>query len=122
MAEDHNLILASRVEHTPVFNEDGWLIGHIKDISIDRESGEAIYVIVSFGGFLGFGTRLHPIPWHLLTYDTGKQGYVAPLDEESLKDAPHFEASELENFGGAHPAESRTHIFDYYGPYAAPPI
>lgn len=122
MTQDRNLILASRVEHTSVFDEDGWLVGHVRDLSIDRVTGEVIYVIVSFGGFLGIGARLHPLPWSLLAYDTEKQGYVVPVEGKSLRDAPHFDAEELEDFGGAHHSKSRTHIFDYYGAFGPPTI
>lgn len=122
MSEDRNLILASRVEHSSVFNEDGWLIGHIKDLSIDRQTGEVVYVIMSFGGFLGMGKRLHPLPWSMLNYDSERHGYVVPLNAEVLRDAPSYEAAELEDFGGAHHARARIHILEYYGPYVPPPI
>ena len=29
-----------------------------------------------FGGFLGIGDSYHPLPWNVLTYDTGLGGYV----------------------------------------------
>lgn len=122
VASDRKLILASRVEHSSVFNEDGWLIGHVKDLSIDRESGQVIYAILSFGGLLGIGTRLHPLPWSVLRYDAEKHGYVVPLDTAALKDAPHYEAAELEEFGGPHLSEAKHGIFEYYGRYGVPPI
>lgn len=122
MSEDRNLILASRVEHSSVFNEDGWLIGHIKDLSIDRQTGEVVYVIMSFGGFLGIGKRLHPLPWSMLNYDSERHGYVVPLNTEILRDAPHYDADELEDFGGPHHVAARRHVLEYYGPYVPPPI
>lgn len=114
MADCRNLILASRVEHSAVFNEEGWMIGHIKDLSIDRQTGEVVYVIMSFGGFLGIGTRLHPLPWSILNYDSEQRGYIVPLDIRALRDAPHYEAAELEDFGGPHHSEARKHILEYY--------
>ena len=122
MAHDHKLILASRVEHTPVFNEDGWLVGHIKDLSIDRETGQVEHAIMSFGGFLGVGNRLHPLPWSILRYDAGQKGFILPLSRQELEDAPHYDASELEEFGGATPDVKLAKVFDYYGQFAAPPI
>ena len=38
---------------------------------------------MSFGGFLGLGKSCHPLPWHVLTYDPGRGGYVIDLDKES---------------------------------------
>jgi len=120
--KERKLILASRVEHTSVFNEEGWMIGHIKDLSIDRQTGEVIFAIMSFGGFLGIGNRLHPLPWSLLTYDTEQHGYTVSLDTKALRDAPHYDASELEEFGGSHHAEKIAHILEFYGRYAPPPF
>lgn len=114
--------MASRVEHSSVFNEEGWLIGHIKDLSIDREGGQVIFAIISFGGILGIGARLHPLPWSVLRYDAAKHGYVVPLDTKYLKDAPHYEPAELEDFGGPLQTQARIHILDYYGTYAPPPF
>ena len=122
MGQDHKLILASRVEHTPVFNEEDWMIGHIKDLSIDRESGQVAYAIMSFGGFLGIGNRLHPIPWSVLSYDPERHAYIVPLSKEALAKAPHYDASELEGFGGAHHEAALKPILDYYGTYGPPPI
>lgn len=39
---EHQLILASRVEDTPVFNNNGERIGHIDDLSIDRQEGTVV--------------------------------------------------------------------------------
>lgn len=115
------LILASRVEHTPVVNRDGERIGHIADLSIDRETGEVVYAIMSFGGFLGIGRRFHPLPWSLLTYDPNHGGYVVALDKQVLADAPHYDVDELRELGGpAHPGYGR--IVGYYGAYGTPLI
>ena len=119
-AMSHRLILASRVEQTPAFNGAGERIGHIDDLSIDRRSGQVVYAIMSFGGFLGIGKRFHPLPWHVLHYDPQRGGYVVSLDQSALENAPHFEADELRELGGAQPAA--TQIWEYYGRYGPPPI
>ena len=115
------LILASRVEHTPVFNRAGERIGHIADLSIDRVTGEVVYAIMSFGGFLGIGRRFHPLPWSLLTYAPLEGGYVVQLDKQALADAPHYDVDELRELGGpTHPGYGR--VVDYYGTFGAPLI
>jgi hypothetical protein len=113
---EHPLILASRVEKTPVFDRAGNRIGHIDDLSIEKSSGRAIYAIMSFGGFLGIGEKFHPVPWSLLGYDAGYGGYVVPLDRSALENAPRYDTTELRELGGAREA-----IFTYYGPYGAAP-
>lgn len=115
------LILASRAEHTPVFNPRGEKIGHIVDLSIDRVTGEVIYAIMSFGGFLGIGRRFHPLPWSLLTYHPDRGGYVVSLDKQVLADAPHYDAEELRELGGpSHPRFGQ--VIEYYGSFGAPLI
>lgn len=121
-AADHQLILASRVEHTPVYTEAGERIGHIDDLSIGRQDGQVVYAIMSFGGFLGIGAHFHPIPWSMLEYDPERGGYVVPLDKSVLANAPQYEAAELMELGGPRQDVYRKHILEYYGQYAAPPI
>jgi hypothetical protein len=116
------LILASRVEHTPAFNEQGEAIGHIDDLSIDRRSGQVIYAIMSFGGFLGIGKRFHPLPWHMLHYAPQRGGYVVPLKKSDLADAPHFDSEELRELGGARHDARGMQIWEYYERYGPPPI
>jgi hypothetical protein len=119
---EHKLILASRVEHTPAFNKAGERIGHIQDLSIYRKSGQVVYAIMSFGGFLGIGKRFHPLPWHMLHYDPQRGGYVVALEKLDLENAPHFDADELRGLGGARPGTAMTQVWDYYGRYGPPPI
>ena len=47
--------------------------------------------MLSFGGFLGLGTRHFPLPWEMLRYDTTLGGYVVKLDKAKLEGAPTIE-------------------------------
>jgi len=58
---------------------------------IDKVSGQAIYALMSFGGFLGIGENYHPLAWSTLRYDEGKGGYVVNLDKQMLEDAPTYD-------------------------------
>ncbi|MBD3759895.1 PRC-barrel domain-containing protein [Sphingomonadaceae bacterium G21617-S1] len=118
---EHRLILASRVNGTPVFNDGGEKVGHVDDLSIEKTSGRVIYGIMSFGGFLGIGEKFHPIPWSMLTYDPEKAGFVVPLDRSALEGAPYYDRAELASLGGASPQSIDARIFDYYGPYGPLP-
>src|SRR3954466_16407334 len=110
---DHTLILASRVNGTPVFDRAGERIGHVDDLSIERVSGEVVYAIMSFGGFLGIGEKFHPLPWSLLEYDSGRGGYVVALDRAILKGAPNYDRLELEALGGPSRETHGTKILGY---------
>lgn len=120
-ATTDKLILASRVEETPVFNQAGERIGHIADLSIDRMSGRVTFAIMSFGGFLGIGRRFHPLPWSMLHYDVERDGYVVPVERQALVDAPHYDADELRALGG-HSHDYQREIMGYYGIIRVPLI
>lgn len=117
----HPLVLSSRVVGTPVYDQAGTRLGHVDDLSIEKETGRAVYAIVSFGGFLGIGEKFHPVPWALLTYDVDRGGFVVPLTEASLKGAPNYDAAEIRALGGP---EYRTYgdtIYGYYGTFGVTP-
>ncbi len=118
---ERKLILASRVNGTPVFNKEGDRIGHVDDLSIERATGRIIYAIMSFGGFLGIGEKFHPIPWSLLDFDVEHDGYVVSLDRRVLEEAPHYGREELVELGGASLRAYDQRIFEYYGPFGPLP-
>lgn len=118
---DHTLILANRVIGTPVFSAAGERIGHIDDLSVNRLSGQVIYAVLSFGGFLGIGEKFHPLPWSVLDYHPEWAGFVVPLDKAALEAAPSYSRDELAQLGGERHQAYGERIFQYYGPYGATP-
>lgn len=96
LPRSNNLIGAERVSGTDVYNTAGEKLGSVEDILIDKVSGQAIYAIMSFGGFLGIGEKHHPLPWSSLKYDTGKEGYVVNCNKKMLQDAPSYETDDFE--------------------------
>jgi sporulation protein YlmC with PRC-barrel domain len=112
---EQGLITASRVKGTDVFSAEGEKIGRIEDLSIEKQSGQVRLALVSFGGFLGIGERFHILPWRMLSYDLGKDGYVTSLSRDKLERAPTYGMEDLAAFGGdERPPMSD---FDYYGGY-----
>ena len=75
--------------NAPVYGADDRKIGTISHV---HGSGATTDVVVDVGGFLGIGTRFHPLPWGALKYDTAKEGYVVDLDKKTLAEAPTTEA------------------------------
>ena len=88
--ETSALISSDKVEGTAVYDRAGEKLGSINSVMIDKISGKVAYAVMSFGGFLGIGDRYHPLPWHVLTYDTGRGGYVIDLDPSTLEGAPTY--------------------------------
>jgi hypothetical protein len=88
------LIAADKVEGTAVYNPLGERLGTIETFMLDKVNGKAAYAVLSFGGFLGIGTRHYPLPWSALKYDRNQGGYVVHLDKSVLEAAPSFEDGE----------------------------
>jgi hypothetical protein len=87
----HSLIASDRVEGTTVRRSDGTRLGAIERLMIDKLSGNVVYAVFSFGGFLGMGQKHLPIPWARLKYDRTLAGYQLDLTDEELAHAPPSE-------------------------------
>lgn len=96
--ENLRLISSSKVEGTPVVGLDGERLGKIENFMVDKYSGRVGYAVMSFGGMMGFGESLFPLPWSFLTYDVGRDGYVLGISKEELADAPRFKPAETPEF------------------------
>ena len=111
-ADTHGqMIAASKVNGTAVYNTAGENLGSIYDVMLDKASGKVDYAILSFGGVLGIGERYHPLPWNQLTYDPQANGYVVNLDRRRLEGAPTYEADDLSLWDERRSADIDT----YYG-------
>lgn len=94
----HDIISSEKVEGTAVYNNAGDKLGSIDDLMIDKRSGQVRFAVLEFGGFLGMGTDRYPLPWNMLKYDTSRDGYVVPLDKDTLEGAPHYAVDELPDY------------------------
>jgi sporulation protein YlmC with PRC-barrel domain len=93
-----NLIAAGRVQGESVYGQDQQHIGVIEDVMIDKVSGRVAYAVLSFGGFMGLGSKHYPLPWRLLRYEPLLPGYVVQLTRERLDRAPVQDASGTTNW------------------------
>lgn len=89
-----NLISSDRVRGTRVFGLRSEHIGEIDSFVIDKPSGRIVYAMMSFGGFLGFGEDIYPIPWSKLSYDTELAGYKTDLTQEMVQGASETRVSD----------------------------
>jgi len=88
-------IPASRVNGTAVYNTAGERLGDIDDVMIEKQTGQVVYAVMSFGGFLGIGDKHWPLPWSALNYDTSKEGFVVDLDKKKLENAPSYDEDDF---------------------------
>jgi hypothetical protein len=78
---------------------------------IEKVSGRVAYAVMEFGGFLGLGSQVHPVPWELLTYDVDRDGYVVDLSRDQLQKAPAMHLDETDR-----PVDTTyEEATDYYG-------
>jgi hypothetical protein len=112
VSETSALIPGRKVSGTSVYNTDGENIGAIYDVMIDKNSGHIIYALMSFGGFLGVGKKLHPLPWSVLQCGPALGGYVVHLSKSQLDEAPSYPVEFLPDFSDRD-EESKLHR--YYG-------
>jgi len=106
-------IRASKVKGTDIFNTTGDKIGKVEDVILDKLSGKVLFAAIGFGGVLGMGEKYAPVPWSVLDYDEDKEGYVVPLSEEVIKQAPVYSISDLVK-SDANLAKIRDKSYDYY--------
>jgi hypothetical protein len=110
--ENLRLISSKKVEGTPVVGRDGERLGTIVNFMVDKYSGRVAYAVMSFGGTMGFGASLFPLPWPLLDYDEEKDGYGLDISKDELAAAPRFEPNEEPEFT----PEYRRRILVFYRP------
>jgi sporulation protein YlmC with PRC-barrel domain len=109
--ETSHLIASNKVEGTAVYGRNGERLGSIYNFMVDKRSGQVEYAVMSYGGFLGLGSRYYPIPWRMLTYNTREGGYHVDMTERDLENAPSFNRDNEPRYDRRY--SGRVH--DYYG-------
>jgi hypothetical protein len=69
------------------------------DLLVDH-NGRIMYFVLSHGGLAGFGNRLTPIPWKILTSATQTDDgtFIVNIKGKSLKKAPSYDKINWPNF------------------------
>jgi sporulation protein YlmC with PRC-barrel domain len=100
---DTALIASSQVQGRAVFDRAGEKLGSVKDVFIDKVSGEVRFATLAVGGLLGVGETFRPLPWSLLVYDVKRDGFIVDVDRAALEGSPAYAADWLtgdESWGG----------------------
>jgi hypothetical protein len=105
------LIAAARIEGVAVYGPTQEKLGAVKEVYLDRRSGQAEFVCVAVGGVLGVGEKLYPVPWSTLRYDGRLDGFVVGLGQAALEAGPAFADYEFQADDGGWSQDVR----DYYG-------
>ncbi len=90
----------SKIIGSEVRNKFGEKIGDVRDVVVD-DKGTIRLAIVSTGGFLGVGDRLHAVPWDVLALGP-KDDHILDIDKAHLAAAPGFTSKTWPNLGDDH--------------------
>lgn len=90
IATRNRVMSAATLSGYLVRNRDNEDVGSIEELMVDPDEGRVAYAVLSFGGFLGFGGRLHAVPWSALTLDAEERVFYLNVDKNTLESAPAF--------------------------------
>ena len=77
-----------KLEQYDVVNKKGQDMGQVQTFVVDMYEGLIAFVLVAFGGTLGFGDKWFALPWDALQWYPERMRFVLDMPEEVLKDAP----------------------------------
>ncbi|MBB3262267.1 sporulation protein YlmC with PRC-barrel domain [Paraburkholderia bannensis] len=86
-----SVMAADTLKGNKLFTSDLEEIGKISAIMLDVRGGRIAYAVLSSGGFLGMGEKLHAIPWSALTLDTDEKCFRLDVTADRVKNAPAFD-------------------------------
>lgn len=109
--------LATSLLHEQVCNAAGENLGRIEDVVVDPMTGNIDYVLMSFGGLTGMGTKLFAIPWSAFHISDARDHVLLNVNKATLERASGFDRDHLPDFND--PAWRRS-TYDYYGVSPAP--
>jgi sporulation protein YlmC with PRC-barrel domain len=114
----YGVVTASKIIGETVVNRQGENVGKIQELVIDAGKNRIAYAVLSFGGFLGMGTKLFAMPWEAFEFSTEENKLVLNVDKEKLKAAPGFEKDDnWPDFSDTLWGESIYNYYDYSPPW-----
>ncbi|HRD71061.1 MAG: PRC-barrel domain-containing protein [Legionella sp.] len=95
---NRKVVKASEVTGVDVKNGAGENLGEINEVVIDKLNGTVSYLVLDFGGILGFGNKFFAVPWKLFSYNEDDDCFILNVDKERFKNAPGFDKDHWPNF------------------------
>lgn len=110
------VLTAKTITGDSVVNEKGETLGTIEDIMLNIRTGKIEYVVMSFGGFLGFGEKFFAIPFNALRLDTKNEKFVLNYSKDVFEKAPGFDKDHWPKTNSRHYEEVTTYWGNFMGP------
>lgn len=95
-----------------VVNTAGEDLGKIEAIMLDVGAGRIAYTVLSFGGFLGMGSKLFALPWAALALDAREKRFVLDISKDKLESAEGFDKDRWPRMADP---EWAARVHTYYG-------
>jgi len=76
-----------------VRNRKGDDLGAIHDFVVNTKDGRVVYAVVSYGGTIGFGSKLFAVPHQALSLKAGDKNYTWDVDKEMIDRTDGFDAN-----------------------------
>ena len=92
VVENKTFLPTTTIKGSKVINVNGEHLGMLEEVMIDPEEGKIAYAVLSFGGLLGIGNKLFPIPWEAL--ESNRYDYILKIDKSVLEKAEGFDKEE----------------------------
>ncbi len=89
-----NLVTPSQIIGINVVNTNGEDLGQIEDIVIDKITGTVQYIVLSFGGYLGYYQKLFAIPWSSIKYELDDDKFLLKIHKSDLENLFGFDKEE----------------------------
>jgi len=95
-----NAFMVDKIIGSKVINAKGETLGKIEDLVFNIDTGRIMYAILDFGGFVGIGTKLFPVPWESLAAIPLEGIFFLNQSKDQLKKAPSFDKKNLPDVVG----------------------
>jgi len=106
------ILASSTITGQKVTNMKDENIGDIQDLMIDPKESEVMYAVLSFGGFLGIGSKYFAVPMEALQFSDDGKTVKMDVDKEKLENAPSFDK---DNWPRTADSEFLNTVYGHYG-------
>lgn len=111
-----NAFMVDKIVGSKVLNMKGEDLGTVEDIVVDIDSGRILYAVLDFGGFLGIGGKLFPVPWHSLAPLPSEGVFYLNISKEKVRNAPAYNKNDLPDMGDIHWGTKIAAFYELPGP------
>ena len=112
MIQAPRVLSLSTLLGSEVVNIEGEKLGKVESFAVDLEQGRLAYVVLSFGGFLGFRDKWFAVPWEALEFSHHDQRFILNVEKELLKEAPGFDK---DHWPSIEDHQFAREVYEYYG-------